>query len=215
MRPRDIAQSYDRIAARWISEDFDPSYGIRQHELAIRLAPSRGAALDVGCGSSSRLLDLLAAHGFSAEGLDFSSEMLKLARAANPALPFHHADVCEWTPPHTYDFISAWDSLWHVPLIQQRAVLQKLCAALAPGGVFIFSAGGLETANEHVDQHMGVPMYHATLGVPQIYDALAEAGCAVRHFEQDQPPSQHVFFVVQRVPPSPSPTTDERSKVIA
>lgn len=130
--------------------------------------------------------------------LDLSVEMLRLARESHPQLTFHHADICQWTPPRPYDFISAWDSVWHVPLPEQPAVLLKLCHALAPGGVLIFTAGGVSQAEERRDTHMGVPMYHATLGVPRICSLLAVGGCMLRHFEHDQHPQAHVYFIAQR-----------------
>jgi 2-polyprenyl-3-methyl-5-hydroxy-6-metoxy-1,4-benzoquinol methylase len=198
MNPTQVAASYDLIATDWTSPAFDQSNGIQQHELAIKFTSHRGAALDVGCGSNCRILKLLQSQGFLVEGLDLSAEMLKLASAANPQIIFHHADICEWTAPKTYDFISAWDSIWHVPLQQQSSVLLKLCASLNPGGVLIFSAGGLENPDEHINGFMGVPMYHATLGIPKICSLLVEAGCALRHFEYDQHPQSHVYFIVQR-----------------
>jgi 2-polyprenyl-3-methyl-5-hydroxy-6-metoxy-1,4-benzoquinol methylase len=198
MNPIQVAASYDLIASDWTSPSFDQSNGIKQHELAIGFALRKGAALDVGCGSNDRFLRLLRSHGFLVEGLDLSSEMLSLARAANPQHIFYHADICDWTAPKTYDFISAWDSIWHVPLHQQSSVLLKLCASLTPGGVFIFSAGGLETPDEHENEFMGVPMYHATLGVPRILSLLHEGACALRHFEYDQQSQSHVYFIAQR-----------------
>lgn len=198
MRPAQVAESYDRIAAKWTSPGFDRSNGMEQHKRAIGFTSRRGAALDVGCGSSGRFFDLLCSQGFAVEGLDLSPEMLRLARKAHPQVTLYQADICDWTVPKPYDFISAWDSIWHVPLQQQHTVLLKLCAALAPGGVIIFTAGGVETPSEIQDEHMGVPMYHASLGVPRICGLLAEGGCALRHFEYDQHPQSHVYFIAQR-----------------
>jgi SAM-dependent methyltransferase len=198
MNPLEVALSYDRIADRWDSAKFDRSNGIRQHERAIAFATRNGAALDVGCGSSGRLIDLLGARGFQIEGVDLSAEMLRLARARHPDVLFHHADICSWSLPKFYDFISAWDSIWHVPLLQQRDVLLKLFAGLTSGGLIIFSAGGTEVPDERRDHGMGVPMYHATIGVRQILDAVHDGGCILRHFEYDQFPETHVYFVAQR-----------------
>ncbi len=198
MLPIHVAESYDRIAARWTSPGFDGTNGLEQHKRAMSFVPHVGKALDVGCGSSSRFIELFSSSGFAVEGLDLSSEMLRFARKAHPQLTFYQADICEWTPPTRYDLISAWDSIWHVPLQKQDSVLLKLCDALAPGGVLIFSAGGTEVPDEHQNEHMGVPMYHATLGVPRIISLLSEGGCALRHFEYDQHPQPHVYFIAQR-----------------
>ena len=198
MLPTQIAESYDRIAEKWVRPDFDRSNGIEQHKRAIGFVTQRGAALDVGCGSSGRLIALLRSHGFTVAGLDFSCEMLRLARKADPAVTLHQADICDWAVPRPYDFISAWDSIWHVPLSKQQSVLLKLCGALNRGGVFIFTAGGVETPDEVQGADMGVPMYHASLGVPRIWSLLAEGGCALRHFEYDQHPQPHAYFIAQR-----------------
>lgn len=198
MSPREVAASYDRIADRWDNPAFDRSNGIAQHERALAWMRNTGTALDVGCGSSGRFIELLFSRGFQVEGVDLSNEMLHRARRRHPHVVFHHADICTWPLPRSYTFISAWDSIWHVPLDQQRAVLHKLCAGLAQGGVLIFSAGGTETAGERRDDPMGVPMYHATLGVPGILEAIQAAGCTLRHFEYDQMPELHVYFIVQR-----------------
>jgi SAM-dependent methyltransferase len=79
------------------------------------------AALDIGCGCSGRLIALVAGHGLAVEGLDISRRMIEHARMRHPAVTFHHADICAWQLPKQYDLISAWDSLWHVPLADQEA----------------------------------------------------------------------------------------------
>lgn len=198
MLPAEVAASYDRIAHRWASDDFDRSNGVGQHLRAIGFVALRGPALDIGCGSSGRLFELLRTSGFEVEGLDLSGEMLRLARTAHPQVTLHHADICEWIAPKCYSFITAWDSVWHVPLRRQRDVMLKLCGMLSPGGVLIFTAGGTQTEHEVVDHHMAVPMYHASLGVAGIIRALTDGGCVLRHFEYDQPGQPHVYFIAQR-----------------
>jgi SAM-dependent methyltransferase len=135
MDPRQTASNYDQLAAHWAGDAFNHQNGIAQHERALQFAPKSGQAIDVGCGSSGRIIRLLLSRGFEVEGLDLSAGMLALAKAKHPGVTFHHADICTWEFPRRYDFISAWDSIWHVPLPLHPAVLAKLCAALNPGGV--------------------------------------------------------------------------------
>ena len=142
MHPTEIAQSYDQIAERWSSASFPASNGIAQHEWAIAFLPQKRLALDIGCGSSGRLIDLLLRHGFVVEGVDISQRMIELAQARHPTVTLHHADICQWELPRQYDLISAWDSIWHLPLAEQEPVMQKIMQGLAPGGVFIFTTGG-------------------------------------------------------------------------
>ena len=59
MTPEEIAKSYDQIAGLWSSEEFPRSNGIKQHERAIAFVKEKRHALDIGCGSSGRFIDLL------------------------------------------------------------------------------------------------------------------------------------------------------------
>jgi SAM-dependent methyltransferase len=197
MHPSELGQSYDSIAHRWLEPHLETN-GIRQHEHALKFRPDGGTALDVGSGCSGRFIRLLQSRGYHVEGLDVSAQMLALARERNPDVTFHHADICEWSPHRQYDFITAWDSIWHVPLHQHEAVLRKLCGALAPGGIFIWTAGGLDAPAEKHDSCMGPPVYYSVLGIPQTLQTIADAGCICRHLEYDQLPEKHLFLIVQK-----------------
>ena len=124
--------------------------------------------------------------------------MIALAKTRHPHVTFHHADVCEWVPAKPYDFISAWDSIWHVPLDRSESVLRKLCGALNPGGVFIWTTAGLDGPEEKRDSSMGPPVYYSVPGIPNTLRTIAEAGCVCRHLEYDQLPEKHVFLIVQK-----------------
>lgn len=210
MSPEEVAASYDQIARHWDSDRFDRTNGIAAHRRAIGFTDLRGLALDIGCGSSGRVIDLLLAHGFVPEGLDLSSGMLALARRRHPDVVLHHADICKWEFPGTYDFVSAWDSIWHVPLREQEQVLAKILRGLSPGGVALFTLGGTAESSEHTNSYMGPPMYHATLGIPRTLELIAAAGTLCRHLEYDQYPESHVFVICQR-PPRSAPSSGEAS----
>ena len=199
MKPVEVAQSYDAIASQWSGEDFNRANGIEAHRKALQFLDRTGRALDVGCGSSGRFIELLLERGFYVEGLDISAEMIRLARERHPQVPFHQADVCDWQPQDQYDFISAWDSVWHVPLGAQEAVWRKLLNALAPDGVLILTTGGLDESGEVQNNAMGVSMYHATPGLPALTRLIDDCGCVIRHLDYDQWPEKHLVVVVQRL----------------
>jgi RimJ/RimL family protein N-acetyltransferase len=194
MTPDQVAAAYDLLAAQWLDGS---TYGFVSVERAVAFVKLRGAALDVGCGPG-RLLGLLEHHGFRTDGLDVSPGMLALARDRHPNARLFHADITRWELPRQYDLIVAWDSLWHVPLAGQEALLTKLCRGLTAGGVFVFSTGGTDSPDERLNADMGPPMYHATLGIPATLRALAGAGCVCRHLEYDQYPESHVYLIAQK-----------------
>lgn len=199
MTPEQIGQAYDGIARLWMSDDFDRNNGLQQHNRALAFTGSRGAALDVGCGCSGRFIDWLLAAGFAPAGVDVSAEMVRLAQQRHPQLRFHHQDICRWALPAKYDFITAWDSIWHIPLSEQEAVLTKLVAGLNPGGVLIFSCGGLDAAGEHKDDFMGPEVWYSSLGTAGFLELFGRLACRVRHFEFDQHPELHAYFIIQKI----------------
>lgn len=203
MHPKDIGLSYDAIAHLWREAPIQ-SNGLPQLERVLRFASqccsgrSGRFGLDIGCGCSGRFIDALARHGFQVEGVDVSERMIELARQCHPHISFHHEDIREWKLPRKYDFLLAWDSVWHVPLDWQESVLRKICEALAPGGVFMFTTGGLDKAEEKSDSCMGPPMYYSALGIPKTLELLARFGCVCRHLEYDQYPEQHLYIIAQK-----------------
>jgi ubiquinone/menaquinone biosynthesis C-methylase UbiE len=84
METKKQAENYDLIADHWNGDNFNRNNGIEQHKRALRLVKNKRSAIDIGCGSSGRILDLLVKQGFDAEGLDFSKEMLRLAQLRHP-----------------------------------------------------------------------------------------------------------------------------------
>jgi len=207
MTPKEIAQSYDHLASHWNGDSFNRKNGMAAHQRALAFTKQRGWAIDVGCGSSGRFIEWLLSEGFSVEGLDLSANMLEFARLRHPEVRFHHADICEYVFTRSYDFITAWDSIWHAPLAAQPKILSKLCAALSEGGVLIFTAGGLDGPDEVTNPCQGQPLYHATLGIPRLLQIIDEAGCVCRHLEYDQYPEKHIYFIVQKPDPATESTT--------
>ena len=197
MDSKAIGRQYDQIADHW-QEPHLQSNGLAQFEKAIQFTKNRGPALDIGCGSSGRFIDLLSRHGFVPEGLDVSQKMIALAKERHPHIRFYEADICTWNFPKKYDFVSAWDSTWHLPLNRQEPVLQRICGGLTHNGVFIFTTGGLDAPGEKLDSLMGVKLSYSALGIPKTLELLTRFGCVCRHLEYDQHPQQHAYIVAQK-----------------
>ncbi len=197
MSPDATGRSYDAIAHLW-QQPLLQSKGLAQLERALQFARSRHSALDVGCGSSGRFIALLRQHGFEAEGVDVSEKMIELARQNHSQVMFHLADISTWDLPQRYDFIVAWDSLWHLPLESQEPVLCKLCQGLASEGVLIFTMGGLDEPSTHSNATLGPTLSYSTLGIPKTLELIMSCGCVSRHLEYDQYPEAHVYVIAQK-----------------
>jgi SAM-dependent methyltransferase len=197
MHPDETAARYDRLALWFQEQHAGSSYGVAQLERAIRFAAHKAAALDVGCGSTGRFIDVLTKHGFAAEGVDISGRMVALARERNPGSPFYVGDICTWELPKRYDFISAWDSVFHLPLDRHEPVIRKLCGGLNPGGVLIFTCGG-GGGGEISGSFEGEDFDYSTLGIDEFLRLLRESGCECLHVEYDQYPENHVYLIARK-----------------
>ncbi len=198
MQPIEVGKAYDTLTHLWESEKFNLDNGIEAHQRALQFAKETGAGLDVGCGLTGRFSQLLLDKGYEVDGVDVSEQMIEKAKQKLPKVRYFHADVCQWALPTRYDFISAWDCLWHVPLNQQRSLMEKLVAGLNPGGVMILSFGATDEPGEHVDSTMGPEMYYSSLGTNELLLLLMELGCECLHVERDQVPELHCYLIVRK-----------------
>lgn len=198
MEPNNTASAYNQIAQWWQVQHKDSQYGIAQLERAIAFTSNRQTAIDIGCGSSGRFINILSQHGFLAEGLDISEEMIELAKQLHPNITFYQEDICSWIPGKLYSLISAWDSTFHLPLNMQEPVLKKLCHALEPEGVLVFTCGGGNKSGEIAGSFQGQDFEYSTLGVDAFLRILSEHQCTCRHLEYDQYPENHVYIIAQK-----------------
>jgi trans-aconitate methyltransferase len=185
--------SYDAIAGWWSEQLQESTRILPWLERAIKQCSQRRRALDVGCGTGGRGLQALEACGFAVTGLDFSSEMLALARKHHPNTEFIQADLCEWQVPHTYDCILAWDSLFHLPHELQEKCLTKLCSALSEKGVLLCTVGGID--GEVIGNMQGRPFYHSSLSDTEYLRILHESCCTCVLLERDQYPQDHLILM--------------------
>lgn len=198
MNPSETARHYDEVAHLW-QQNTPETYGISQLERAIRFLngePNGKSALDVGCGSQGRFIKLLDGRGFATSGIDISPRMISLVRARFPETAFYCDDICEWSAPGTFDFISAWDSTFHLPIFKQEPVLRKLCRMLNPTGVLLFTCGG-GPPGEIQGSFYGQDFEYSTLGVEHFVAILRDEGLFCRHVEYDQYPENHVSIIAQ------------------
>lgn len=197
MAPQLLAKKYDKIAAWWHEQHVDSQYGVKAFERALRFCSTPGKALDVGCGAGGRFIRRLQDRGFAVTGIDISPAMIRLARAAHPEQAFFLHDICTWQTDQRYDFIIAWDSIFHLPLAMHEPVVAKLCNFLSPGGILLYTFGDAE--GEHSDEWRGELFSYSSIGITGNLTVLAENGITCKHLELDQWPQNHVYVIGQKL----------------
>ena len=192
-----IGKQYDELAEWWASYHQNSEYGVAALKRALSFASSGGRALDVGCGAGGRLAKLLEQQGFALTGLDASEKMIALARKAHPQGDFTAINIQDWSAKGSFNFILAWDSLFHLPLDQQEPVLTKLCDALTEGGVLLHSFG--DAVGMHMDKWRDQIFQYSSIGVTRNLEILTSNGLVLRHLELDQFPEKHVYAIAQKL----------------
>jgi trans-aconitate 2-methyltransferase len=91
--------------------------------------------VDLGCGPGNSTALLRARWPDAAiDGVDFSSEMLKDARASGIKASFIEADIARWTPDSPYDVVYSNAALQWVG--EHEHLIPRLLSFVVPGGIF-------------------------------------------------------------------------------
>ena len=196
MEPRILGEKYDKIAQWWHDRHYDSQYGIPAFQKALRFLEPNGEALDVGCGAGGRFIRLLEAKHIEVTGIDVSKEMIALARLNHPKQHFQVEDITIWETERKFDFIFAWDSIFHLPFEQHEPVLKKLCHMLNKGGILFYTFG--DDVGHHTDTWHEDTFYYSSIGINGNCQLLIEQGMKLMHLELDQYPLNHVYLVARK-----------------
>jgi ubiquinone/menaquinone biosynthesis C-methylase UbiE len=93
--------------------------------------------LDVACGSGGHLFYL--ARYFDCVGLDLSSELLEVARAKLPSIPFHQGDMRDFDLGQTFDIVTClFSAIAYVKTLDNmRQAVANMARHLSPGGLLL------------------------------------------------------------------------------
>ena len=130
--------AYDRWAPTYdISPN--PQIVLEFPDVLGLLAPTAGEnILDAACGTG-RYTAAIAERGTVVRGLDFSAEMLAIARRRMPTTEFHEADLTKPLPflSHHFDAILCAQALKHIPDL--GFTMREFARVLRAGGRVVFS----------------------------------------------------------------------------
>ncbi|HLG11646.1 MAG TPA: class I SAM-dependent methyltransferase [Dehalococcoidia bacterium] len=143
-------EGYQRWAASY-DDTPNPVVAMDERHTLPFLAPRPGEdILDAGCGTGRSLPPIVAA-GARPVGLDFSIEMLKVARRRQPGARIAAADLQRTLPLRSHRFDAALCALVGEHLTDLRATFAEVRRVLRPGGRFVFSVYHPEMAAAGVE----------------------------------------------------------------
>ena len=172
-----VESGYDLIAERyaaWAGGIDDPARA-RMLELLLERLPASGDVLDLGCGAGAPSTVRLAER-HRVTGVDISREQLRLARERLPDAELVHADLASVEfPDASFDGVTSFYALGHLPREQLGDVFRSVRGWLRPGGWFLTSLA----AGDHADasgEWLGVEMHFSGYSPDRNRELLREAG---------------------------------------
>lgn len=122
-------------------DHYNPSHKIAGYLHEIRQLRPSGALLDAGCAFGRFLQE--ARRYYRCEGMDISAYALRLARERLSDLPIHHHAIETFRPGRTYDVVTCFDVLEHIPDLDRA--LASLRLLLASGGILALAVPVYDT----------------------------------------------------------------------
>jgi cyclopropane fatty-acyl-phospholipid synthase-like methyltransferase len=189
-----VALGYDKIA-----DDYIDRFGrssVRTAKLAELIAhlPAAGSVLDLGCGAGIPVVRHLVEQGFRVTGVDASSGQIERARRNVPRAEFMLADMASvHFDPETFDAISAFYSITHLPKSEHAAVIRRIAKWLRPGGRFLASYGTAE--GDWSGEWLGTTMFFSHHNPETTKQLIQDAGLRLERVEMLKQDNEEAVFL--------------------
>ena len=174
---RIVADGYDRIAERyaeWAGRLPDDARE-RYTTLVLDQLPAGAAVLDLGCGGGPTTRHFAAR--FAVTGVDLSARQIALAEQLVPEATFIHADMTALDfAPASFDAVTAFYSITHVPREEHGPLLRAIARWLRPGGLLVATMGAGSAAGDVEEDWLGAPMYFSHYDAETNRRLVEEAG---------------------------------------
>ena len=178
-----VAAGYDAIAERYL--EWGGGAQVRNHYLRqfYELVPVGGHVLDLGCGAGVPVAKKLAGR-VSVIGVDISATQVVLARKKVPEASFINADMMTVAfPSESFDGVSAFFSITHLPRDEHAVMLQRIATWLRPGGVFLANMGDIGSDDVIENEWLGTPMFFSQFDATTNSQLIRDAGLQPIHEE--------------------------------
>ncbi len=161
---------------------FDVSAVLEDFRARLPVAP--GNLLDLGCGAGEPVGRHFLDRGWAVTGADFSQKMLELAAQYAPEMQTVHGDMRALEfPEGSFDAVTAFYSLFHLPTRSHAALFSRIFDWLKPGGKCVFTyATESYTGSPEFDgtkEFMGNALYYGHKTPEALYQDLMGVGFSV------------------------------------
>lgn len=126
--------TYEKIAGKYAEQYFDDMVDVPYIDKFLAKLPKHGKILDVGSGPGQFGKHMIE-NGFEVIGIDFSKEMVAIAKKKVPTADFRHMDMRQLDfPDNSFDGIFSAYSLIHIPSEEVLTTLKGFHRVLKTNG---------------------------------------------------------------------------------
>ena len=119
---------------------------------------------------------MLLERGASVIGNDISTKQIQMAQARCPEATFMSGDMAKLEfEPSTFDGITCFYAIFHLPREEQKTMLQKILSWLKPGGMLVFNTATIDSEEIHGEM-MGHGMFWSSFDVKGNKAMVSDAG---------------------------------------
>ena len=169
-----VKKGYDKITEEYYADRNRFDHRKELKEFAA-LLPKNAKVLDVGCGAGVPVAEFLVESGFDVTGIDFSENMLKLARKNVPEAAFIKKDMNKLDfSVNSFDGLTAFYSIIHVPREKHFSLFESFHRILKPEGIMLVCMGPDEW--EATGEYMGARMFWSQYSPEKSLHLVRNAG---------------------------------------
>jgi len=187
-----VEEGYDRISDQYSGWTRQAHRGQRARCVGALLnsLPEGMDLLDLGCGAGLPSTKMLAQH-FKVTGVDISRVNIDRARLNVLNARFIKSDMVELAfAPDSFDVVTAFYSVFHIPRSEQPVLLGKISSWLREGGLVVATMAA-NSMDSYIDQDwLGAPMYWSSFDGETNRRLFEEAGLEVLKVSNEE---EYVF----------------------
>ena len=174
-----VREGYNAMADRYLAERQRDSGDVRLLSELIERLPANAKVLDAGCGAGIPI-SLMLSERFKVTGVDLSEAQIELAKRNVPHATFICEDMTQLDfPDSTFDGITSYYAIIHIPREEHQALLANFHRMLKPGGLALLCLGAEHLIDDIEEDFYGARMYWSHYDRETYLGLLKELGFQV------------------------------------
>lgn len=136
-----VRHGYDLVSRAYRADDAGDAQYSSWLEIVEQRVGAGASILDLGCGCGIPVARRLVRR-YAVTGVDLSPVQIERACALVPGANFICADMSTLQfPRHSFDAVTCFYALIHLPLVEQPRLIRAVASWLRPGGIFMATVG--------------------------------------------------------------------------